>query len=145
MRMKYGKLVINLKGAVYALVGGAEPSTELEDRLRTEAYAVFEAAGIPVASPEEDAERRVGVMEEKAVLGQSRGGNSSWQSLVRGAGSIETDYLNGEIVLLGRLHGVPTPVNGAIQQEARRTAVAGGAPASMSMDELMERVLAVAS
>jgi 2-dehydropantoate 2-reductase len=24
---------------------------------------------------------------------------------------VETDYLNGEIVLLGRLHGVPTPAN----------------------------------
>ena len=33
-----------------------------------------------------------------------------------GSGSIETDYLNGEIVLLGRLHGVPTPVNALLQQ-----------------------------
>ena len=32
----------------------------------------------------------------------------------RGAtGAVETDYLNGEIVLLGRLHGVATPVNDA--------------------------------
>ena len=28
--------------------------------------------------------------------------------------SIEADYLNGEIVLLGRLHGVPTPVNAGL-------------------------------
>jgi 2-dehydropantoate 2-reductase len=27
--------------------------------------------------------------------------------------SLETPYLNGEIVLLGRRHGVPTPVNEA--------------------------------
>ena len=32
---------------------------------------------------------------------------STWQSLARGSG-VETDYLNGEIALLGRLHGVPT-------------------------------------
>ena len=28
---------------------------------------------------------------------------------------METDYLNGEIALLGRLHGIPTPVNEALQ------------------------------
>ena len=49
---------------------------------------------------------------------QSRPGASSWQSLARGTGSIEADYLNGEIVLLGRLHGVATPVNAALQRLA---------------------------
>ena len=42
----------------------------------------------------------------------ARPGGSTTQSLARGTGSIETDWLNGEIVLLGRLHGVPTPANG---------------------------------
>ena len=37
------------------------------------------------------------------------------QSVLRQADSVETDYLNGEIVLLGRLHGVATPVNAHIQ------------------------------
>ncbi|TIV13020.1 MAG: ketopantoate reductase family protein, partial [Mesorhizobium sp.] len=36
------------------------------------------------------------------------------QSIVRGTGSLETDFLNGEIVLLGRLHGMATPVNSAL-------------------------------
>jgi lysophospholipase L1-like esterase len=35
--------------------------------------------------------------------------------LARATGSIETDYLNGEIAMLGRLHGVPTPVNALLQ------------------------------
>ena len=30
---------------------------------------------------------------------------------MRGTGSSETDYLNGEAVLLGRLYGVATPMN----------------------------------
>ncbi len=34
-----------------------------------------------------------------------RPGGSTWQSLARGS-TVEVDYLNGEIVLLGRLHGV---------------------------------------
>ena len=43
-------------------------------------------------------------------------GGSSWQSLARGAGSIEAEYLNGEIVLLGGLYGVATPVNELLQR-----------------------------
>src|SRR2546428_370157 len=49
---------------------------------------------------------------------------------------IETDYLNGEIVLLGRLHGVPTPVNEALQRLANRMAAEGRAPGSLAMEEL---------
>ena len=41
----------------------------------------------------------------------SEPGGSSWQSIQRGTGNIETDFLNGEIVQLGRLHGIPTPAN----------------------------------
>ena len=45
-------------------------------------------------------------------------GGSSWQSLARGTGSIEAEFLNGEIVLLGALHGVATPVNALLQRLA---------------------------
>ena len=57
-----------------------------------------------------------------------RPGGSSWQSLARGVGTIETDYLNGEIVLLGRLHGVPIPANAALQAHAREMARSGAGP-----------------
>ena len=52
-------------------------------------------------------------------------GGSSWQSLARGTGSIEAEFLNGEIVLLGALHGVPTPVNALLQRLAIRAAAEG--------------------
>ncbi|MCZ6889637.1 MAG: ketopantoate reductase family protein, partial [Gammaproteobacteria bacterium] len=42
--------------------------------------------------------------------------------VMRGTGDIEADYLNGEIVLLGRLHGVPTPANRAVQSVGNRMA-----------------------
>ncbi len=70
-----------------------------------------------------------------------RGGGSSWQSLARRAGSIEADYLNGEIALLGRLHGVATPVNAALQEVANELARAGDPPESLSFAELLERIL----
>ena len=66
-----------------------------------------------------------------------RAGGSTWQSLQRGTGSIETDYLTGEIVLLGRLHGVPTPANRALQAIATRMALTGEPPASRSEDDVL--------
>ncbi|WUJ19490.1 hypothetical protein OHS70_07955 [Streptomyces sp. NBC_00390] len=56
----------------------------------------------------------------------SRTGGSTWQSLVRGTGSIETDHLNGEMVLLGRQQGVPTPVNEVLHSAPRARAHASG-------------------
>lgn len=65
--------------------------------------------------------------------------SSSWQSLARQSRSIETDYLNGEIVLLGRLHGVPTPVNDLLQRTARVAAREGISPGSMTVEALLAR------
>ena len=47
-------------------------------------------------------------------------GGSTWQSLMKGASTLETDYFNGEIIMLGRLHGVATPTNEFLQRYAAR-------------------------
>jgi 2-dehydropantoate 2-reductase len=49
---------------------------------------------------------------------------------------VEADHLNGEVVLLGRLHGVPTPVNELLQRTANRMARNRVAPGSVPVDEL---------
>jgi hypothetical protein len=51
--------------------------------------------------------------------------------------SIETDYLNGEITLLGRVHGVPTPVNDLLQRLASQMAREGKPPGSMAVEEVI--------
>ena len=86
------------------------------------------AAGIDFASSEEDKARRGDLVQQQPVNGEFRGGGSSWQSLARGTGSIEADYLNGEITMLGRIHGVPTPVNALMQRVANEQARAGAPP-----------------
>lgn len=127
MRAKYRKLYYNLGNVVGALIG---PDDELAARARAEADVVFEAAGVAIATPEEDRRRREGLRTSDAHAGARRGG-SSWQSLARGTGSIETDHLNGEVVLLGRLHGIPTPVNEVLCNLARDAARAKAAPGSL--------------
>ena len=76
-------------------------------------------------------------MHVQPVNGEYRGGGSSWQSLARGTGSIETDYLNGEIVLLGRMHGVPTPANTLMQRVANEQARLGAPPKSVPVETLL--------
>ena len=107
---------------------------------RDEAEAVIVAAGIDCASAEEDAERRGDLISIRPIAGERRGGGSSWQSLARGTGSIEADLLNGEIVLLGRLHGVPTPVNALLQVVAHELARMRAAPGSLTEADLLARL-----
>ena len=77
-------------------------------------------------------------MSIRPIAGAPRGGGSSWQSLARGTGSMEVDQLNGEIVLLGRLHGVPTPVNELLQRIGHDLAASGAPPGSLTVAELEE-------
>ena len=76
-------------------------------------------------------------MQIVPVNGAERTGGSSWQSLTRGTGSIEADFLNGEIVLLGREHGVPTPVNEALQRLANRAAADRMPPGSLTPEQIL--------
>ncbi|HVX44224.1 MAG TPA: 2-dehydropantoate 2-reductase N-terminal domain-containing protein [Mycobacteriales bacterium] len=134
MRWKYTKLLRNLGNALDATVGDA--AGDITDQVRAEGRAVLDAAGIDYASFAEDDARRGSDVQVRPVEGRSRQGGSSWQSLARGAGSIEADYLNGEIVLLGRLHGVATPANEALAQWANRMVSERRQPGTVSADEI---------
>ncbi|WP_328320485.1 ketopantoate reductase family protein [Streptomyces sp. NBC_00388] len=138
MRWKYAKLLSNLANSLEAVCGTgaadpAGPAAVLLRRANEEGLAVYAAAGIDAASPDEQ-QRTRGDKIAQQPLGQQRGGGSSWQSLSRGTGTVEADFLNGEIALLGRVHGVPTPVNDVLQRVAgifaRERRPAGSLPAA---------------
>jgi 2-dehydropantoate 2-reductase len=137
MSRKYAKLVSNLTNVLEAASGRASSAGELANRARSEAAAVFAAAGIVAARGPDDVRA---TMQFSDVEGVTRPGGSTVQSLLRGVPSVEVDDLNGEIVLLGRLHHVPTPVNVMLQQLGKRL-VAEKIPAgSIPLTEL-ERLL----
>ena len=141
MRWKWRKLILNLGNAVDAACGRVHGNGRTLEAVWAEADEVLDVAGVDVASAQEDVDRRGDHITIRPVGDGERGGGSSWQSLARGTGNIETDLLNGEIVLLGRLHGVPTPVNAGLQRVARRLASTGASPGSMTPDELAAEVL----
>ncbi len=140
MRFKYAKLLMNLGNALQAACGAAARGGELYRRARAEGEDAFRAGGIDFASREEDLARRGDILKTAPIEGKPRGGGSSWQSLARGTGTIETDYLNGEIVRLGREHGVSTPVNVVLQQVANQLALRKAPPGSMSVEDLQRLV-----
>jgi 2-dehydropantoate 2-reductase len=143
MRWKYAKLVRNVGNSLEALSGHDLDDAEkqivrdLNKRAMTEATDCYTAAGIDWVSDDEWMARRGMQVQWAPVEGRDRGGGSTWQSLARGATAVEADHLNGEIVLLGRLHGVATPVNAMLQQQVNVLARDGGKPGSVRPAELL--------
>jgi 2-dehydropantoate 2-reductase len=140
MRWKYTKLLMNLANSIEAAVAPDPRVGDLAKLVRAEGEACLRAAGIDFATRDEDNERRGDRMDVRPVHGEFRGGGSTWQSLARGTGTIETDYLNGEIVMLGRIHGVPTPANELMQRTANRLATEGAPPKSIPVETLLAQL-----
>ncbi len=141
MRWKYTKLLANLGNALEAVCGPIESAASLAllDRATAEGVHALAAAGIDHADPDEDAGVRTRLRQGE-IPGRVRGGGSTWQSLTRGTGRVETDYLAGEIVLLGRLYGVPTPVNDTLGRVADDLARRGLPPGSVTLGHLTDLI-----
>jgi 2-dehydropantoate 2-reductase len=140
MRWKYRKLLLNLGNAVEATCGPAGRTSALMGRVMAEGEAALAAAGVDPVTSDEDRARRGDLLSLKPVDGRRREGGSTVQSLLRGLPTVESDYLNGEIVLLGRLHGVATPANALVQRLASAAAAAGTGPGRYDPDEVLAMV-----
>ena len=142
MRWKYAKLLRNLGNALQAVCDAGRDASDIMRLARNEALACYEAAGIDCASRDEMSERLDG-MQRGEVPGVEHQGGSSWQSLQRGTGDVEADYLNGEICLLGKLHGVPTPANEVLRYLANKGARERTPPGAWSVEEVMAQIEAI--
>jgi 2-dehydropantoate 2-reductase len=145
MRWKYRKLLMNLGNAVEALIGPLQPGNKIVAAAKQEGMRCLEAAGHAFAANDEEPARRERTLPVRSIGSDVRGGGSTWQSLARHASTTEADYLNGEIVWLGRMHGVPTPVNEALQRLMRQASAAGASPASMTFDQLTQQIFPIAN
>jgi 2-dehydropantoate 2-reductase len=138
MRFKYAKLLANLGNAIDAICVPGEGAEELSAQAQEEGRAVLTAAGLEFLAEEvNDVQTRWERLNVQAIEGQPRAGSSTRQSLARGAATIETDYLNGEISLLGRLHGVATPINDALCELAARHVREHRAPGNLPAEEVL--------
>ena len=139
MRLKYTKLITNLGNALQAITlyhRSDESAREIMRRVRQEAIDCFNAGGIPFADTDEYRDLVGSHFKQAEIPGAQRGGSSTWQSLAKGSSRLETDYLNGEIVLLGRLHGIPTPYNAALRRLSQQLAAEGNRPGTYSIADV---------
>jgi 2-dehydropantoate 2-reductase len=142
MEAKGAKMLGNLGNAMGAITDGKGDNKAFMAAVRDEAKRCFDAAGIPWES---DAAFGARMRQTRGVTELPPGVRnlgSTWQSLVRGTGDVEADYLNGEIVRLGRLHGIPTPHNEVLQEVSSTMAARGETPGGYTAQDLEAMVTA---
>jgi thiosulfate/3-mercaptopyruvate sulfurtransferase len=135
-RWKAAKLLSSVTFALAALY----PASELRDQagalLAGEAREILTAAGQSIADVRAESTVDLNRFASHPIPARERGGNSTWQSLAR-SGSVESDYLNGEIVLQARLLGGTAPANQAVLTRLHQAAGDGIAPGSLGHDDLL--------
>jgi 2-dehydropantoate 2-reductase len=139
MRFKYRKLITNLNNALSVLTSAPRSNPAyraISTAMRLEAETCMAAAGIDCATSGQYNDEIWSRYKHVDVPGTARGGTSTWQSLMRGRTSIEVDYLNGEIALLGALHGVTAPCNAAVRRLAQQLALQGEPVGHYAAEEL---------
>lgn len=112
MPYKWGKLVVNLANVVGAITSAKrEEVAPITQAARKEAAEILGQAGQHWVSAEQMEEQwpEIKVLT-KATL-QTEAQSSTWQSLARQLGNVETDLIQGEIVRLARKIGREAPIN----------------------------------
>jgi 2-dehydropantoate 2-reductase len=136
---KYNKLLSNLGNAVGAL--SVDAAGDVVAALRREGENVLRQAGIEFTSFEVSTATRADGPTIRPVPGSNTGpSNSTWQSLSRQTGNVETDFLNGEIVRIAHRHGIEAPLNTALARAARATVQSGLGPGRYSAEQLAQLV-----
>ncbi|WP_322768656.1 rhodanese-like domain-containing protein [Frankia sp. Cr1] len=134
-RWKAGKLLANLAYNLDALYAPGELRDAAAAALVDEARAAFAAAGIEAVDVAADSTLDLSQLVVHDIPGHARHSSSTWQSLAR-SGSVESDFLNGEIVLLARLHGLDAPINAGVAQRIATAALTGTPPGSLDQADL---------
>ncbi|MEQ3554307.1 rhodanese-like domain-containing protein [Pseudonocardia nematodicida] len=123
-RWKAGKLPAVIGNVLDALYPAGPLRERAAAALRGETRRVYRTAGVEPADIRAETTLDLGELSTHPIPGRAQSGRSTWQSLRRGV-SPETDFLNGEIVLLAALHGISAPLNAAAADRLRAAVAAG--------------------
>lgn len=138
MPYKWGKLMLNLTNAIGAItnVRGGD-SNRIAEAARQEAQEILSQAGIRWVSTEELAlEWPESTMRPRSSL-DTEAQSSTWQSLARQQGTVETDFLNGEIVRVAKRLGKKAPVNEMLSHIAQEMAAKRELPGKYTPEALL--------
>lgn len=133
------KCLHNLANALDAILGDRSGAQTFLLEAQREASQIWTALGIGWEAPESFHARTQlfrDLQKTPAGHAEAAGRSSSWQSLARGTGNIEAEQLNGDVVTLGRLIGMPAPYNELLWRLADEMARAGDRPGKYTLAEL---------
>jgi 2-dehydropantoate 2-reductase len=140
MSYKYGKLIGNLTNAVGAITNVAGEEVEPINRaVQNEGRKILTMAGIKWVFTNEPSPRW-----PKGAVNQPYNGlsgiplGSTWQSLTRRQGSVETEFLNGEIVRIAAKLGERAPINETLLHITLEMAANNELPGKYSPTELIK-------
>ncbi|MBI4287523.1 MAG: ketopantoate reductase family protein [Chloroflexi bacterium] len=134
---KWGKLVTNVANAVRAITDTTgEEVDSISRAVRQELRDLLTKAGIrwvSLAGPpgERPATTSVSPADPEAQ-------SSTWQSLTRRHGSVETEFLNGEVVRLARKLGERAPINEVLVRVCQEMAANREPPGKYTPTQLRE-------
>lgn len=137
MPYKWGKLMLNLGNAVGAITNaGFGDTRRINEATRKEAAALVAEAGIRWVSEQQLAvEWQESAEKPRSVL-KTEGQSSTWQSLARRQGTVETEFLNGEIVRVAQRLGKQAPLNATLARITQQMAASRELPGKYTPAEL---------
>jgi len=112
MLYKWNKLIMNLANSIIAITGkSVRELKSINSAITQEAQGILTKKGIRWITTEEIIKEwpEFATPIQRRLEMNTQG--STWQSLMRQQGSVETDLLNGEIVRLAKELGQPAPIN----------------------------------
>ncbi|MCI0336015.1 MAG: 2-dehydropantoate 2-reductase [Acidobacteria bacterium] len=160
MAVKWSKLLLNLNNATYTIIGShlqlglVTPSiSSFAADVIKEGLHILEVSGIslddlnnPYDIKSHIAELQI-VIEDPAKIAEAqnlpeelRSYPSTWMDLKQKRGDTEAGFFNGEVILLGEKHGIPTPYNSTLLQIVETMAAESAGPGRYTLEELLDLV-----
>jgi len=137
MPYKWGKLMGNLANSIVAITSTRDDDFDRIFRAtRQETQELLAQAGIRWVSNQQLAEEWPDSAAQPRSVLQVDAQSSTWQSLARRQGTVETDFLNGEIVRVAERLGTRAPINEALLRIMQEMAANNELPGKYTSTEL---------
>ena len=137
MPYKWGKLMGNIGNAIGAITNGDWNSNmPIFRAAMEEASNIVSQAGINWISQEQVAKDWPEITAPLRGSLDTEAQSSTWQSMARHQGSVETEFLNGEIVRIAESLGMQAPINEKLMKTSQDMATKHETPGKFTPAEL---------
>jgi len=138
---KWGKLMGNLGNAIGAITNmRGDDNNRIVRAAQQEAREILSKAGIRWISAEELALQWPEITAQPRSSLDTEAQSSTWQSLTRQQGTVETDFLNGEIIGLAKRLGTQASINERLLHIVQQMAINHELPGKHTPAELCRLV-----